>query len=564
MEERYRISLGEPRLSWTRVLVPSAADCVFLAILGTLLLTPLSMKLLGDAGIGWHIRAGQWMWTNHAIPRVDMLSASAQGQPWFAWEWLYDLVVGRLDSVAGLNGVVWFNAMVIAGVFSWLFRLLLARGTNFIWALVLMLLAMSAAAIHLLARPHVVSWMFVLGWWWILSSVEGDGKSPPNEHRPSTSLRAGYAWGTRELWLLPVSMLVWVNVHGGFLIGFVLLGIFWLAAAWEWGTTREDRIEDTVKRIVARKRWRALTYVGIASAAATLVNPYGWKLHEHIYSYLTNGFLMDHIEEFQSPNFHGIAGKCFAILGLITIVAMARKNPHPTNTALGGAPSASEKLPTQRTPRRVGQPTVSEILIVLFAVWAGLYAARNVPVSAILLAMVIGPRLPGLGAGFSARMSAMQAELRGHVWPLVGVVLTLWIATNGGRVGSSHVMDARFDPARMPVGAVNYIEQSGLEGPIFSPDYWGGYLIYRFYPDRRAVIDDRHDLYGERALKYYLKMWRVEEGWKEPFASQHFFGILVLPKDAALTNALLLVPGWRVVYRDDTAVVFENQMRANQ
>ncbi len=94
------------------------------------------------------------------------------GQPWFAWEWLYDLLVGWLETAAGLNGVVLFTALVIALVFAWTFRLLLRRGTNILVAVVLVLLAASAAMIHFLARPHVVSWLFTVAWFWILESSE--------------------------------------------------------------------------------------------------------------------------------------------------------------------------------------------------------------------------------------------------------------------------------------------------------------------------------------------------------------------------------------------------------
>jgi hypothetical protein len=86
------------------------------------------------------------------------------------------------------------------------------------------------------------------------------------------------------------------------------------------------------------------------------------------------------------------------------------------------------------------------------------------------------------------------------VWAIVAVVVTLLIAVNGGRVGSNLLMDAHFDPKRMPVEAVNYLEKSELNGPVLSPDYWGGYLIYRLYPKTRVVVDDRHDFYGDAVL----------------------------------------------------------------
>src|ERR1700685_4584974 len=109
-----RSSSVELRSGWMRVLLPSGGDLIFLAMLPTLLCTPLSTKLLGDGGIGWHIRTGQIIAVTHAIPRVDPFSSTMNGRPWFAWEWLYDLTVGQLDRDAGLNGVVWLTALPVA------------------------------------------------------------------------------------------------------------------------------------------------------------------------------------------------------------------------------------------------------------------------------------------------------------------------------------------------------------------------------------------------------------------------------------------------------------------
>jgi hypothetical protein len=84
--------------AWLRVVMPSVADVFFLALLGVLVLTPLSVRLLGDAGIGWHIRTGQQILAVHSVPRVDSFSSITAGKPWFAWEWLYDVVVGLLEA----------------------------------------------------------------------------------------------------------------------------------------------------------------------------------------------------------------------------------------------------------------------------------------------------------------------------------------------------------------------------------------------------------------------------------------------------------------------------------
>src|SRR5580700_1926011 len=108
-----RSSAADLHPAWVRWLVPSIADLLFVALLGLLACTTLSVRLLGDAGIGWHIRTGQLILATHAIPRVDPFSSLA-GQPWFAWEWLYDLLVGWLESATGLNGVVLSTALMIA------------------------------------------------------------------------------------------------------------------------------------------------------------------------------------------------------------------------------------------------------------------------------------------------------------------------------------------------------------------------------------------------------------------------------------------------------------------
>jgi len=94
--------------------MPSVGDVIFIALLGLLCFTPLSVRLLGDAGIGWHIRTGQEILATHAIPGVDLFSSTMLDKPWFAWEWLYDILVGGLDRAAGLNAGVLFTALVIA------------------------------------------------------------------------------------------------------------------------------------------------------------------------------------------------------------------------------------------------------------------------------------------------------------------------------------------------------------------------------------------------------------------------------------------------------------------
>jgi hypothetical protein len=542
-------SSGEARHSaWVRLLLPSVVDVFFGALLSVLVFTPASVRLLGDAGIGWHIRAGQQIVATHAIPRVDPFSSTMHGKSWFAWEWMYDALVGQLERIAGLNGVVWFTALVIALVFAWTLRLLIRRGTGPLLALGLVLLAASASMIHFLARPHVVSWLFTLAWFVILYSSE----------RHCTAYH-GPGQGRWLLWLLPPLMLVWVNIHGGFLVAFVLLGIYAASAVWEWFQLGEGKLDELLLQLKARQRARTLGLVGILAAFATLANPYGWKLHVHIYHYLSSSFLMDHIDEFQSPNFHGIAQRCFAALLIIALMALAAR-PHELR--------------------------LSEGLVVLFAVYAALYASRNIPVSSLLLVLICGPLLSEAWKGltprgivgklrctrdaapqtgglrvapripFLRRMQAIDAGLRGHLWPIVAVVVTACIAANGGRIGSTQLMNAQFDVNRFPASAVDFLEQSDIREPVLTPDYWGGYLIYRLYPNTPVVVDDRHDLYGEEFLKSYLGMVHVEPGW-DSFLHDHNVHYVLTPKKSPLANMLMLTVHWKAKHSDPATILFE-------
>lgn len=502
--------------AWIHWIVPSIADLIFVVLVALFCFTVLSIKLLNDAGIGWHIRAGQQILATHHVPRVDSYSSIMSGKPWIAWEWLYDVIVGALDSALGLNGVVWFTAAVIATVFAAMFQWMVARRTNLLVALTLTLLAIAASMIHILARPHVVSWLFLLIWFCVLDRSERD------------TLAGKPGLSGSQLWGLPASMLLWVNLHGGFLLGLVLCVIFWISAAWSLRTSSRT-FEDNLVRLALGRRVRNLALVTVASAAATFVNPYGWHLHRHIVAYLGNAFLIDHIEEFQSPNFHLVAQKCFLALLLLALIALALR---------------------KRTLR------ASELLLVLFAVYVGLNASRNIPIASILLVLVIGPRWPLLVfTKFSENMATVDARFRGHLWSIATLIFVFAVAVNGGRFGGTILFNAHFGPQRMPIAAIDDLEQNGISQPVLAPDYWGGYLIYRLYPHNKVVLDDRHDLYGEKILASYLKTFRAQPGW-DKFLTAYNVRCVMMPRNAALTAALSQSPGWKTVYSDNVAITF--------
>jgi hypothetical protein len=528
-----QIATGSDKIThpaWFRFLAPSATDLFFIILLVAMSGGALSTRLLGDASIGWHIRNGEQMLRTHTITRTDSFSVTMGGQTWYAWEWLYDLKIAGIHHWFGLNGVVFFTAVIIALTFALTLRFSLQRGADLPVAAFLLVLSLGVSMIHLFARPHVLSWLFTVIWFQVVDRSESM-ESPGNR---------------RRLWYLPAFMLIWVNLHGGFVLGFVLLGLYLLSGAIRYFRCRDEGMHQRIAG-----RLQELGIVTAASLLASLINPYGYKLHFHVYRYLSSRWLMNHIDEFLSPNFHGVAQQCFVAILLITIVGLAVAR---------------------------NKPPLSRVLVLLFATYSGLYASRSLPVSSLLLTLIVAPlwtqalaeardnpslslRLRGFLSrwlSFTSRVGRVELGFRVHLWPLTAVVLGLLVCAQAKKPGERTWMDAHFDAGHFPVQAGDVIVQRGIHEPIFAPDSWGGYLIYRFYPRNKVFVDDRHDLYGEEFLREYLKAIRLAPDWNG-FLDAKKVNWALLPAESSLANMLEETSQWNLAYRDGVSVLLERK-----
>ncbi len=116
-----------------------------------------------DSDTGWHIRSGEWILANGALPRTDLYSFSKAGQPWFLWEWGSDVLMGLVHRMDGLRGVTALIALTISAC-TWLCcRLHFDAGGDFLLAAILAPPMITTASLHWLARPHVFSWLFLIG-----------------------------------------------------------------------------------------------------------------------------------------------------------------------------------------------------------------------------------------------------------------------------------------------------------------------------------------------------------------------------------------------------------------
>jgi len=495
-------------------LLPSLVDVLFISLVLALAYGSPSLRLLNDPGIGWHIRTGEWILQNHAIPHTDLFS-NLTTRPWFAWEWLFDLGIGKVHAWWGLNGVLASGAIVIALTFALLFRLTLRRGASLLPAMVFVVLAVLASTIHGLARPHLFTWLFTLLCWYLI------------EEKRYT------IW----LWTIPAIVLVWANVHGGFLVALALMGLTLAGDFWNVVAGRDNRARADALR---------MSRVLVTSVVASLFNPYGIALYSHIYQYLTDSFLMHHIQEMQSPDFRTVAAKCLFLLLLLTacmaIIRRSRLRP-------------------------------GEMLVLVFFAYEALFAARNIPLACIVLTLTVAPLWESSDdstthplrrrlRGFSDRMGAMELQTRGHLWAIAFAVVTLGVCANGGRLLGTQLIHANFNADKFPLRAVDFLKQHPPADPLFTTDAWGGYVIYRAWPTVHVVVDDRHDMYGSEYMKRYLKIVDGNWEWEQQLRATGAHAALVSP-NSAIGSLLRLSPDWRMVYDDGQALIFETNDPAN-
>ena len=450
-------------------------------------------KLFRDSDAGWHIRAGEAILSTGDLPRTDPYSFTRAGQPWFAWEWMADIAVGAVDRAAGLSGVALFYAAAIAaGVWLW-FRLQWTLDGNFLLGCAMAPLLLSTCNIHWLARPHVLSWLFLLA-----ALLYAERARPPFRFRHALEIAIFTA--------------LWANIHASFFFA-PLIALIYAAG-------------HAIRRGAAR--W--FLWAALVSAIAPLANPYGWHLCAHVFRYLTDSELLSRIGEFQSFDFHA-AGSWPIIATLLAAIA-------------GG---------TLALPGKRFEHFALAMLIAALA----LRSARALPLVALLILPLANAAITGAlrraavldgFLAYSARLRAIDARFCGlALTPLVLLACYALLRTPAIQAATG------FPPDQFPVEAYSEVARLPATARLFAPDKFGGYLIYRSEGARKVFFDGRSDLYGADFLKQYARMVQVRPGWREYWESFHFTHALV-PNDYPLIPALEQL-GWKALYRDGTVTL---------
>lgn len=498
--------------------LPTIGLSLWLIFVLALTLSPWRLVMInadGDTCLHWRI--GHWMIEHRAVLRSDVFSHTRAGAPVVTMEWLSEVVLAAAGDALGWNGIVLLVAVIIATGLWRLHRQLLSEGSDLLLSTGLTLLASFVCYVHWFARPHVISFVFLV--------ILGEQLWAFEQGQVST----------RQLWwrLVPLTM-VWVNLHAGFLTGLMLIGIGFIGAGTGlWARSDATRLESY------RKMW-SLALVGIACLIASLANPNGWRLYGYIGGFLRHAKLVSFVNEFRSPNFHSrnMSGFLLMLGGLAITLIVIRARLQPTEVLLIG--------------------------------WAGCCAlrwVRNVPIFAIvatpILARHLNAWLQQVPDAWLRRYREVARNLGdlnrradGRWTVAIAMVLLAVVVAKPRVVGGAPILETAILTNRFPGSAVGFLRQNprAVSGEMFNDYGWGGYLIL-VMPEHRVFVDGRNDFYGANLIQDFRSVSEVHTNW-EVVLHRCGVGWTILPRAHPLNELLALRSDWSVAYADDVAAIY--------
>src|SRR5215207_534204 len=407
------------------------------AIILFALLFALAARIPTDTDTWWHIRSGEYTLT-YGMIYTDPFSFTRQGYEWTNHSWGSQIILYLAWKLAGNLGLTLYMAgLATAGMYV-VYRM--CEGSAYLRAVALILGA-AAAAVFWSPRPQMVSFF--------LSTVV---------------LYLIYLYKRRKidrLWLIPVVMGLWGNLHAGYTIGFIFLG--GRIAGEILGNIFNPRGET----VISWRGVRKLALVTLVSVAALMVNPYGIKMILLPFQTVSIGALQDFIQEWNSPNFHERYTWPFIALLL---------------GVLGAVGASSNRLDW------------TDFVLVSGTAFMGFLAGRNIAVFAVVATPVLTYYLDAAlrdrgwlrpGARFA---TPMQARINLFLIALIvlGAAAKVLLVLD-----QKTVAEAQADA--FPIGASNYLNTAQPEGPMFNSYNWGGYLMFAA-PQYLVYVDGRTDM----------------------------------------------------------------------
>jgi hypothetical protein len=463
-------------------------------------------SLLTDPSTGVRVRTGDWILAHHAVPRRDLFSFSLGNKRWCDWEWLSDAVFSMLYRWHGLPAVAAFSLVLLCFTSLLVYRTARLAAERTV-AFSVTCMVMATTTIHWLARPHLFTWLQLALFCSVLQKAETQESG-------------------KCLLALPALMILWVNLHPGFVAGLLVLGLWCGGAASEAFTSK-----DTKERLNALRRARSVGWALAACAVATLISPYFFHLDQHIAScLLSSSGVTAHVAEWLPPDFRNPRLNWFEVF-------------------LSVASAAALWHGAKRRFRWC--------LLMPGFLHLALVSVRNVPLFAIVSAAPVAwAAEEWLSQGEWERL-LRQAEValasrrsalgNAFIYGLACAALAAIVCVKPLGLGPR---------ASLPVEAIENLPA----GRLFTTDRWADYLIY-VEPRRKVFFDGRNDFYGRDFVKDYLIVMRAQPGWQR-IMERYALTVALVPKGSAIKAALSASGDWRLVCRNSVASVFVREVPA--
>jgi hypothetical protein len=463
-----------------------------------------------DPDFYWHIKTGEYILSTQSLPGTDPFSFTNQGRPWNLHEWLSQIILYLVFDRLGEPGIIFFSVFLFTAAFLLIYRLLDTLLEDRVRSMLLCVPFLVFSLPSLAPRPQLFTFLFLALFIY-------------------TVFQLIYFRKTRLLIALPPVMLLWVNMHAGYIIGVALLMAVLFLESFSYLAKREQdaRRRDTLIRL------GKTTAVVIA---VTLVNPYTY--HQWLYplAVLDMEVTKKFITEWQAPDFHSNFYRAY----LFTVIAFAAI------------------MAWSRT-----RPSAAEFIVPFLFIALSITSARNVPLACIVMlpylarflgftpfyAWLTAPAARGM-ADDPARPVRPPNAARANLliafnWAALPVLLASFLAYAPTRLAAG---EERLEK-HLPVRATDFVLEHGIKGRVFHTFHYGGYLLYRLFPDQQVFIDGRADMYGDDFILEYMKIFNGSHGWKELF-DKYDIDYVITEIDAPIRQLLLEGNSFDLAYAD--------------
>jgi len=451
-----------------------------------------------------HLRVGELVVHDHAVPSVDEFSATASGRPFIAHEWLSAVTFYGVDELFGGKGLTVLGVLIALASAGLLLASVPREARTRPGVAFALVVAMYLFTLTSEVRPHLYTQLILCGYAFAIERWRRRG-------------------GWRPLvWLILVQVL-WVNLHGGYLFGPVLLAVLAGSVAVQAASTR---LCSDGERAYTWADFRCVAAVALACVVASCLNPYGPRIFWFsIELSLRSEYMRSLINEWKSP-FAGFPWLVRFEAIYVFIAALV--------------------LLWAGILRRIrGKPLVDAAYALLVTVVA-VRARRFIPFVGIL--------------GFPI---AVRSLPRGRPWLRIceGVLVALLVVATP-RMGfvisnvERYPMGWGFGGEVIGYEGVEVMKRLGLRGVVLDEYVDGGYLIYRLYPDVRPVVDSRIDIYGEKLHRELLDAASSKTKLYAYLAKYNVNIVLLSPASEHVFQSLQTDPNWELAYAGPTRFLF--------